>query len=118
MKVLLKSIIILNIINFIFVNFVLSKGEVIWAVNCGGEAHTDVNGIVYQKDYLTTGVASDYGKNLLIQRVHPNDMILYQTERYDTRNFGYDVPIKQDGDYVLVMKFSEVWFTSSGQKVS
>lgn len=44
-------------------------------------------------------------------------MILYQTERYDTNNFGYDIPIKQDGDYVLVMKFSEVWFTSPNQKV-
>jgi hypothetical protein len=84
----------------------------------GGDAHTDVNGISYQKDSLSNGVASDYGKNLLIQRAHPSDMILYQTERYDTNTFGYNIPIKQDGDYVLVMKFSEVWFTSPGQKVS
>ncbi len=77
-----------------------------------------MNGITYQRDMLTNGVASDYGKNLLIQRVHPSDMILYQTERYDTRNFGYDIPIKHDGDYVLVIKFSEVWFTSPNQKVS
>ena len=92
-------------------------GEVIFAVNCGGEPHTDVNGIRFQRDPLTVGTASDYGKNLLIQRINAQDQILYQSERYDTRTFGYDVPVKQDGNYVLVLKFSEVWFTAPNQKV-
>lgn len=92
-------------------------GEVIWAVNAGGEAHSDVHGIRYQKDTLKVGVPSDYGKSLLIQRVHPQDQILYQTERYHVDSFAYDVPISKDGNYVLVMKFSEVWFTQPDQKV-
>ena len=92
-------------------------GEVIWAVNCGGDKHTDIHGIRYQRDILSKGVASDYGKNLLIERVVPQDQILYQTERYHTDTFTYEVPIRQDGDYILVLKFSEVWFTSANQKV-
>lgn len=92
-------------------------GEVTWAVNCGGDEHTDIHGIRYQADVLDVGFASDYGKNMLIQRVVPQDQILYQTERYHLATFAYDIPVWKDGDYVLVMKFSEVWFTSPNQKV-
>ena len=97
----------------------LGIGEVIWAVNCGGETHTDIHGIRYEGDPLQeVGFASDYGKNLLIQRVVPQDQILYQTERYHLSTFSYDIPVWKDGEYVLVMKFSEVWFTSTNQKVT
>lgn len=92
--------------------------EVVWAVNCGGSAHTDVHGIRYQADPMKIGFASDYGKSLVIQRVVPQDQVLYQTERYHVSTFGYDVPISKDGDYVLVLKFSEVWFTAANQKVA
>jgi len=95
-----------------------SPAEVIWAVNCGGDAHVDEYGIAYMRDPLQrVGVASDFGRSLLIQRVHPPDQILYQTERYHTQSFTYEVPISRDGDYVLVMKFCEVWFTQPNQKV-
>lgn len=92
-------------------------GEVIFAVNCGGDAHIDSNGIHYQKDWLKVGYASEHGRNLNIRRIPPQDQILYQTERYHVANFAYDVPVKSDGDYVLVLKFSEVWFTEAGRKV-
>ncbi|CAF3720427.1 unnamed protein product [Rotaria sp. Silwood1] len=61
--------------------------NVVFAVNCGGEAHTDINGIKYRKDYLKAGINSDYGRNLNINRVPKEDMILYQTERYDLQKF-------------------------------
>ncbi len=102
----------------LYVAQTIGIGEVIWAVNCGGDSHTDIHGIRYQKDVLSTGIPSDFGKSLMIQRVIPQDQVLYQTERYDTSSFGYSVPIKTDGDYVLVLKFSEVWFTAPNQKVS
>ena len=95
-----------------------APGEVVWAVNCGGDAHTDQAGIVYQRDPLQrVGVASDFGRSLVIQRVPPQDQILYQTERYHTASFSYDVPITRDGDYVVVLKFCEVWFTQPNHKV-
>lgn len=97
---------------------VLSTGEVIYAVNNGGPAHTDLNGVHYQADQLSIGIASDYGKMLTIGRVAPPDQILYQTERYHLSNFGYTIPIKENGDYVLVLKFCEVYFQAPRLKVN
>lgn len=95
----------------------LDKEDVIFAVNAGGDAHVDSYGVLYQRDFNRVGTESDYGKKLSIQRVKPHDQILYQTERYSQSTFGYDVPVMHDGDYVMVLKFSEVYFTNSGLKV-
>ena len=92
-------------------------GEVIYAINCGGEAHTDLNGIRYDADERdVAGTASDFGRSGTIRRVSEADQILYQTERYHTSTFSYDIGIEKPGDYVLVLKFAEVYFTSSNQK--
>jgi len=91
--------------------------NVVFAVNCGGEAHTDANGIRYRKDYLKSGIASDYGRNSFIARVPKEDMVLYQTERYDLQNFAYEIDLADDGDYVLWLKFAEVWFNGPNMKV-
>lgn len=92
--------------------------KVIYAVNCGGDEYTDKSGIKYEKDSLKIGTASDFGKHLTsIGRVQPPDEILYQTERYHTSTFGYEIPLAGDGDYVLVLKFSEVYFNSVNSKV-
>ncbi|XP_064531535.1 malectin isoform X9 [Pseudopipra pipra] len=94
--------------------------SVVWAVNAGGDAHVDVNGIHFRKDPLEgrVGRASDYGMKLPILRSNAEDQILYQTERYNEETFGYEVPIKEEGDYVLVLKFAEVYFAQSQQKMS
>lgn len=94
-------------------------GQVIYAINAGGDAHTDNNGVRFERDPLMgkIGTASDYGKQLLIGRVTGNDQILYQTERYHHSTFGYDIPITSDGDYVLVLKFCEVYFNAPNMKV-
>lgn len=94
--------------------------EVIYAINSGGEAHTDSYGIRYAKDPLMgkVGTASDYGKQLIIGRINNVDQILYQTERYHHNTFGYDIPISQDGDYVMILKFCEVYFNSPNMKVN
>uniref|UniRef100_A0A1I7VKG2 DNA 3'-5' helicase n=1 Tax=Loa loa TaxID=7209 RepID=A0A1I7VKG2_LOALO len=92
--------------------------KIYYAVNCGGLAHTDLSGIHYQADPLRVGITSDFGSRLTIMRVDPRDAILYQTERYHTEDFTYTVPLpKDDGEYTLVLKFCEVYFQSSQQKV-
>lgn len=93
--------------------------KVIYAVNAGGEEHTDRNGIQYDADPLKgIGIASDYGKHLLmIGRVQEQDEVLYRTERYHTTTFGYDLPSDGDGDYALIMKFCEVYFDAPQKKV-
>ena len=93
--------------------------EVIYAINAGGDAHTDSSGIHYIKDPLSgkVGTSSDFGKQLIIGRVKAADQILYQTERYHHSTFGYDVPITDDGDYVMILKFCEVYFNAPNMKV-
>ncbi|XP_012536324.1 malectin-A [Monomorium pharaonis] len=94
--------------------------EVIYAINAGGDSHTDSYGIHYARDPLMggkVGTASDYGKQLIIGRVNNVDQILYQTERYHHNTFGYDIPISQDGNYVMILKFCEVYFNSPNMKV-
>ena len=39
---------------------------VVYAVNCGGEAHTDILGVKYQRDDNKHGTPSEFGKQLLI----------------------------------------------------
>lgn len=94
-------------------------GKTIYAINAGGDSFTDSNGIHYERDPLMgkVGTASDYGKQYFIGRVPESDQILYQTERYHHSTFGYDIPISGDGDYVMVLKFSEVYFTAPNMKV-
>lgn len=93
--------------------------EVIYAINAGGDSFTDINNIHYDKDPLDDkiGTASDFGKQLVIGRVPEYDESLYQTERYHTSSFGYDIPIAGDGEYTLVLKFSEVYFNAPNMKV-
>ncbi|VDP34291.1 unnamed protein product [Echinostoma caproni] len=100
-----------------FLSYYCRAGDVVWAVNCGGSGHVDSNGIEYMADPLVVGTASDYGRSFTINRVAVEDQILYQTERYHTGDFSYNIPIPEDGEYVLTFKFSEVWFTDPDQKV-
>lgn len=67
--------------------------------------------------FLICWTASDYGLKLPILRSNPEDQILYQTERYNEDSFGYEIPIREEGEYVLVLKFAEVYFAQSQQKV-
>jgi len=92
--------------------------EIIYALNAGGEALTDSLGIRYKRDTSEDGVASDYGKALDIKRVANPDKTIYQTERYAPETFGYSIPMpSDDGNYVLWLKFSEVWFNAPRMKV-
>lgn len=119
LKLLMKSFLFLVTSILATLSDVVSIGEIIYAINAGGEAHTDVFGIKYERDPLfgKVGTPSDYGKQLLIGRVSQNDHILYQTERYHHNTFGYDIPINRDGDYVMVLKFCEVYFNGPNMKV-
>ncbi|KAI0978229.1 hypothetical protein GJ496_005608 [Pomphorhynchus laevis] len=90
--------------------------NIIFAVNCGGSNLVDSNGVHYSEDTNLEGIAVDIG-NRLIARVNAEDQIVYQTERYALNTFSYEFPLKEDGLYILWLKFSEVYFTSSMQKV-
>lgn len=115
---MIAAIILLNILLSLL--HTINAYEVIYAINAGGEAHRDKNKMSYERDPLMDkiGVASDYGKQLMmIGRVPQSDEILYQTERYHTATFGYDLPLAGDGEYVLILKFCEVYFNAPNLKV-
>ena len=67
---ILSCLSVLSIL-FFLANGIKATGEVVFAVNCGGPDHTDLNGVHYQVDKLGIGTASDLGKQLSIGRVAP-----------------------------------------------
>lgn len=113
----LRTLICISIFALISHPYLSGAYEVVYAVNCGGGKHTDRFGIHYSADDNRVGVSSEFGKTLIISRVHPDDMILYQTERYHTSSFAYDIPMPDDGQYFLIVKFAEVYFQMPNQKV-
>jgi hypothetical protein len=81
--------------------------NVIWAINAGGDAHIGAHGIAYQKDTSTDGLVQNYGTNITIERVTPEDAVLFTSIRYDSSKFGYKIPLTGNGEYLLVLKFAE-----------
>ena len=104
---------------FLLLNIIFSKinpNKVIVAINCGGSDYTDSDGIKYISDnYFDEGAVSDFGINFEIS--HTKDQLLYQTERWSSSDLTYSIPINKEGDFVLILKFSEVYFTSTNEKV-
>lgn len=111
--------IVLIFMEFIYFAKIVNGYEVIYAINAGGDAFTDSHGIFYDADPLDgkMGTASDFGRSMKIGRISGNDDVLYQTERYHTDSFHYDIPMPGDGNYALVLKFSEVYFNNVNMKV-
>ena len=55
---------------------------IICSLFSGGDAHTDVHGVHYSKDPLSDreiGIASDFGRSLIIARVPPADQVASYT---------------------------------------
>ena len=71
----------ISLLTLLLVVYIVEKSygyKVIYAVNCGGEEHTDSAGIKYSQDNLKVGTASDFGKSLSsIGRVNQADEIIY-----------------------------------------
>ncbi len=94
----------------------LDPSKVVHAINCGGYPYTDKAGISYSSDkFFDGGKTSDYGMNYDISNT--DDMIIYQTERWSSETLTYSLPLKGDGVYTLILKFSEVYFTRANEKV-
>ena len=110
------SLFLFFILNILQTYCRLSPSNVEIAINCGGPEFRTKNGVVYQKDnYFSGGESSDFGTNSEIKNT--KDKELYQTERWCPENLEYNIPLKNDGNYVLVLKFSEVYFNNKGEKI-
>lgn len=113
-KIFILNIVIL--LNLLCLNNAEMIAEnVVLAVNCGGEAFRDSKDIEYLEDmYFDNGQTSDFGSQFEIKNT--NDQAPYQTERWSEKDITYSLPLT-DGKYVLVLKFSEVYFNSQNEKV-
>ena len=113
------------ITRFILLSFIiqnisckLDPTKVIAAINCGGNEYTDSNGVKYEEDkFFSGGTSSDHGLSFNIKNT--DDELLYQTERWSSETLTYSLPLKSNihGNYVLILKFSEVYFNLKGGKI-
>jgi Malectin domain len=78
--------------------------EIVYAVNCGGEAHTDSNGINYQRDPSTQGKRGPPWGTM--GGISNHDRILYTTFRYNDV-LSYDLPLSGDGWYGLLLHLGD-----------
>jgi hypothetical protein len=85
--------------------------EVIWTVNAGGPKYTDGQGIVYRGN---AQFSIGYPYTTTAPIAGTTDDRLYQSERYG--DFSYAVPV-ENGDYLVTLKFAEIWWTQPGQRV-
>jgi len=106
-------VLILTLINFC--KSEMKAENVVLALNCGGESFTDSRGIQYKEDmYVDIGQSSEFGTQFEIKNTQ--DQKAYQTERWAESDFTYKLPISE-GKYVLVLKFSEVYFNNAKEKI-
>ena len=101
----------------------LNKDKVVVAINCGSQAEfKDASDVLYRKDkFYQGGVESEAGAQFPGQWPELQDIEVYHSERYALNaDFAYELPLppgKEDGHYVLVLKFSEVYFDGPNRKV-
>ena len=94
------------------------SSKVIFAVNAGGGFHKGAYGIKYEEDKTTTGFSTHSGELLdHVTNALPQDSELYKTDRSGISGFGYALPVKSDGNYVLVLKFVETSVNEIGKRV-
>ena len=112
----LKYIPLFFILYLSFINSKLNPSNVEIAINCGGPEFRTKSNIVYQKDkYFNGGEASDFGMNSEIKGTKEKE--IYQTERWSMDNLVYEIPIQNSGRFVLILKFSEVYFKKKKKKM-
>ena len=116
----INSITPLLLLSFIikYISCRLDSSKVIAAINCGGTEYTDSNGVKYEADKsYNGGTSSDHGLSFTIKNT--DDELLYQTERWSSETLTYSLPLKSNinGKYVLILKFSEVYFNNKGEKI-
>lgn len=113
-------------LGFLFILFVLlditltrtASPRTIYAVNCGGPSYFSQKERIYYvaDERFSGGLVSDAGKELA-PFPRTMDDVVYQTERYANGDLVYRIPLKNDGHFVVVLKFSEVYFQSPNKKV-
>jgi len=87
-------------------------------VNAGGPAYTDGAGKAWAADQAYSPGSWGYvgGSTFAVSDpiARTVDDPLYQSERYGLTEYRFDVP---NGTYEVELRFAEIWFSASGQRV-
>jgi Malectin domain len=93
--------------------------EQIYAVNAGGNAHTDSDGIVYQRQ--AAPIEGFSSNSLKLGNVPEADRIIYaKTDQnfFKTKTpLHFDIPLKNDGLYLLIAKFTSCYSQINAQNM-
>jgi Malectin domain len=92
--------------------------EQIYAVNCGGGKHTDSDGITYQP-HKPRGPELGWAEEMDIGEVSESDRFIYTRIDYTTNftsTLKYEIPLKNDGLYLLIAKFFSSTFEGSAKQ--
>jgi hypothetical protein len=88
-----------------------APGEVVQAINCGGNAYLSIDGISYSADTLHTGGQTVTRTNVISGT---SDDTIYQSERYGAMT--YALPLA-NGDYTVTLQFAETYWTANSARV-
>jgi hypothetical protein len=77
--------------------------QLIYGVNCGGDAHVDVNGIRYAMDDNNIDKKGNWVPT--VYNVAKEDLQLYRMVHYSDKPFHFEIPVLGDGKYWLILKF-------------
>jgi hypothetical protein len=83
-------------------------------VNAGGESFTDGAGNVWSADTGFNGGGAYATSTAVTDTANPSQAPMYQSQRFGNFTYQFAVP---SGTYTVNLKFAEVWWTSSGQRV-
>jgi hypothetical protein len=97
---------------------ITSPTDAIWRVNAGGGAYTDSMGNQWSADqpHKPGGWGYSGGKPYSTSDpiANTNDASLYQSERYGTFGYHFDVP---NGVYDITLHFAEIYWTGADQRL-
>ena len=97
----------------------VNKQKVLFAISAGAEkAYTDDAGISFMPDSSEFVEGGQSTSGCGMNHWPFENMFLYHSERWG-ENFSYKLPmsLKKDGQYTLVLRFSECYFWEPGMKV-
>jgi len=91
----------------------LSNNEYVTAINCGGNAYIDVDGLAYTEDknFSGDGNAAYNGDNFY----DANDFEIYHRSRFG-KNFGYEIPVPEARFYQVTFQYLN-YISAAGQSI-
>ena len=91
-----------------------NNGEVVIALNAGGNSYKSASGIQFINDASSGFVSGGQVYSTTAAIANTQDTVLYQSERYG--NFNYSIPLP-NGSYNVLLKFAEIYQDNPGARI-